>query len=515
MTATFTIQAPTPGPRTSAAASSSRGAGRDRRRPAAAARCSAPSPRGQALLLAWSRLSASPSSRLGRPAAGATAAGQPCRALGAGPPRRADRGRQLPRPARAPGRGDRPPPAPLAGVRRWSCSISTASRQVNERFGHLEGDRLLAEIGAALSDEVRAEDSVFRQGGDEFAVIVPETNAEEAEEVAARLRATAARGGSDGPARSRPRPASRCSRPTAPRPRSCSASPTSTCSARSGAAAPSRGGRNNPGSQLFSGRGQSRAQALTAAVGASFWRRKPAMRERQSKGGAMRRVTAAALVAIAVAVLGMAEGAGASPGSPATAIVSLGDSFISGEGGRWMGNGSEPFGTRSGTDRAAFDCGWLGLPYDPAGSTAPPRGTTATAPTWRRSSARRWRSARRSTSPARGRRRRTCGRAASGGQPHFGEAPQADQLAALAGATTCGWWWSPSAPTTSASAGWWRAAPWTGRAARLTTRSSATAARRRISMPPCRRGRGACARRCARCGRRWRTPATGARTTAW
>jgi diguanylate cyclase (GGDEF)-like protein len=68
-------------------------------------------------------------------------------------------------------------------------------KAVNERFGHLEGDRLLAEIGAALSEEVRAEDSVFRQGGDEFAVIVPEANAEEAEEVAARLRTRVRRRG--------------------------------------------------------------------------------------------------------------------------------------------------------------------------------------------------------------------------------------------------------------------------------------------------------------------------------
>jgi diguanylate cyclase (GGDEF)-like protein len=68
-------------------------------------------------------------------------------------------------------------------------------KEVNERFGHLEGDRLLAEIGVALSDEVRAEDSVFRQGGDEFAVIVPEAHAEEAEEVAARLRARVCRRG--------------------------------------------------------------------------------------------------------------------------------------------------------------------------------------------------------------------------------------------------------------------------------------------------------------------------------
>ena len=68
-------------------------------------------------------------------------------------------------------------------------------KAINERFGHLEGDRLLAEIGAALRDEVRAEDSVFRQGGDEFAVIVPEANAEEAEEVARRLRGRVSRRG--------------------------------------------------------------------------------------------------------------------------------------------------------------------------------------------------------------------------------------------------------------------------------------------------------------------------------
>ncbi len=61
-------------------------------------------------------------------------------------------------------------------------------KEINERYGHLDGDRLLAEIGASLRDEVRAEDSVFRQGGDEFAVIVPEAHSEEAEEVAARLR---------------------------------------------------------------------------------------------------------------------------------------------------------------------------------------------------------------------------------------------------------------------------------------------------------------------------------------
>jgi diguanylate cyclase (GGDEF)-like protein len=72
-------------------------------------------------------------------------------------------------------------------------------KQVNELYGHLEGDRLLIEVGSALRDELRGQDAVFRQGGDEFAVIVEEADVEEATEVAARIRARiASRGfGSD------------------------------------------------------------------------------------------------------------------------------------------------------------------------------------------------------------------------------------------------------------------------------------------------------------------------------
>lgn len=68
-------------------------------------------------------------------------------------------------------------------------------KEINESYGHLEGDRLLAEIGSSLRKEVRGGDSVFRQGGDEFAVIVPEVDAGEAEEVAKRLRGRVARRG--------------------------------------------------------------------------------------------------------------------------------------------------------------------------------------------------------------------------------------------------------------------------------------------------------------------------------
>ena len=73
------------------------------------------------------------------------------------------------------------------------------------------------------------------------------------------------------------------------------------------------------------------------------------------------RIAALAISSIFISLV-LASAAAARP----TAIVSMGDSFISGEGGRWLGNGSEPFGTRSGTDRAAYDCDAQGCDYDPA-----------------------------------------------------------------------------------------------------------------------------------------------------
>src|SRR3954447_26190514 len=74
---------------------------------------------------------------------------------------------------------------------------------------------------------------------------------------------------------------------------------------------------------------------------------------------------AIAVAAIALAVAGPGTASG-SRRSARMAIVALGDSFISGEGGRWMGNGSEPFGRRSGTDRAASNCDdWSHCDYEP------------------------------------------------------------------------------------------------------------------------------------------------------
>jgi diguanylate cyclase (GGDEF)-like protein len=59
-------------------------------------------------------------------------------------------------------------------------------KAVNDTHGHQTGDRVLVQVAQQLS-AVRGADSAFRMGGDEFAIILPETGAEEARLVARRL----------------------------------------------------------------------------------------------------------------------------------------------------------------------------------------------------------------------------------------------------------------------------------------------------------------------------------------
>jgi diguanylate cyclase (GGDEF)-like protein len=61
-------------------------------------------------------------------------------------------------------------------------------KQVNDVHGHLVGSRLLAEIGYRLKSALRLIDYAFRYGGDEFVVLLPQTNKEQALVVAKRLR---------------------------------------------------------------------------------------------------------------------------------------------------------------------------------------------------------------------------------------------------------------------------------------------------------------------------------------
>jgi diguanylate cyclase (GGDEF)-like protein len=61
-------------------------------------------------------------------------------------------------------------------------------KQVNEAHGHLEGDRLLRDVGRVLVETVRGQDTVARQGGDEFAVLAPESGPVDALALARRLQ---------------------------------------------------------------------------------------------------------------------------------------------------------------------------------------------------------------------------------------------------------------------------------------------------------------------------------------
>lgn len=79
-------------------------------------------------------------------------------------------------------------------ARRYALSFSLILldvdqlRSLNERLGNEGGDRVLAELGRLLQGHIRAPDFVSRYGGDEFALILPETDLEGARRSIWRLR---------------------------------------------------------------------------------------------------------------------------------------------------------------------------------------------------------------------------------------------------------------------------------------------------------------------------------------
>ena len=63
-------------------------------------------------------------------------------------------------------------------------------KQVNDIYGHNEGDRILIEIAEIVEDAIRKTDQLGRWGGEEFLIILPESDMEMATILAEKLRAT-------------------------------------------------------------------------------------------------------------------------------------------------------------------------------------------------------------------------------------------------------------------------------------------------------------------------------------
>ena len=61
-------------------------------------------------------------------------------------------------------------------------------KSINDQHGHGTGDHVLIEVTERCKDNLRVHDIIARLGGEEFCILLPYTNQEQAQKVAERLR---------------------------------------------------------------------------------------------------------------------------------------------------------------------------------------------------------------------------------------------------------------------------------------------------------------------------------------
>ncbi len=79
-------------------------------------------------------------------------------------------------------------------ARRYKISLSFAIfdidhfKHVNDNFGHLIGDKVLVEFSSLIARNIRESDIFARWGGEEFVLLMPEINGDDAKKVAEKIR---------------------------------------------------------------------------------------------------------------------------------------------------------------------------------------------------------------------------------------------------------------------------------------------------------------------------------------
>ncbi|MEK6926346.1 MAG: GGDEF domain-containing protein [Nanoarchaeota archaeon] len=61
-------------------------------------------------------------------------------------------------------------------------------KKINDEYGHIKGDEILAKLAKVINSQIRKYDIASRFGGEEFAIILPETTSEKAKILARRLQ---------------------------------------------------------------------------------------------------------------------------------------------------------------------------------------------------------------------------------------------------------------------------------------------------------------------------------------